>query len=84
MGLKTAGETPEDRVQTWFDRVKIEDYNVHTTYTYPPTHGLTVLICEKFHDASVFKVLKLEEVTIAPTGEATTVYSFVVPRELCR
>lgn len=38
MGLKTAGETPEDRVQTWFDRVKIEDYNVHTTYTYPSIH----------------------------------------------
>jgi len=37
-----------------------------------------------FHDASIFKMLKLEEVAIAPSGEATTVFSFVVPRALCR
>jgi len=29
-------------------------------------------------------MLKLEEVAIAPSGEATTVFSFVVPRALCR
>ncbi|KAF2856551.1 hypothetical protein T440DRAFT_549922 [Plenodomus tracheiphilus IPT5] len=35
-----------------------------------------------YHDASVARFLKLEEVTFSPTGEATTVFSFIVPREL--
>ncbi|CBX95003.1 hypothetical protein LEMA_P114180.1 [Plenodomus lingam JN3] len=37
----------------------------------------------EYHDGLVSRSLKLEEVTIAPSGEAMTVFSFVVPRQLC-
>ncbi|KAF2850268.1 hypothetical protein T440DRAFT_468608 [Plenodomus tracheiphilus IPT5] len=36
-----------------------------------------------YHDSLPSKIMNLEEVTIAPTGEASAVFSFVVPKALC-
>ncbi|RYO30895.1 hypothetical protein AA0111_g5343 [Alternaria arborescens] len=36
-----------------------------------------------YHDALASKIMNLEEVTIAPTGEASAVFTFVVPKTLC-
>jgi acyl-coenzyme A thioesterase 13 len=43
-----------------------------------------VLIYYQYHDSLASKIMNLEEVTIAPTGEASAVFTFVVPKTLCR
>ncbi|KAH7563090.1 hypothetical protein BM1_00137 [Bipolaris maydis] len=60
-------DSPTDKVKQWFDMVNGFEYNGH--------------------DAIVAKILKLESVTYTPSSEhphdARTVFSFVVPEELC-
>ncbi|EMD65347.1 hypothetical protein COCSADRAFT_180132 [Bipolaris sorokiniana ND90Pr] len=60
-------DSPTDKVKQWFDVINGFEYNGH--------------------DAIVAKILKLESVTYTPSSgnphDARTVFSFVVPEELC-
>ncbi|EUC47919.1 hypothetical protein COCMIDRAFT_34655 [Bipolaris oryzae ATCC 44560] len=60
-------DSPTDKVKQWFDVINGFEYNGH--------------------DAIIAKILKLESVTYTPSSEnphdARTVFSFVVPEELC-
>ncbi|KAF2820023.1 hypothetical protein CC86DRAFT_305895 [Ophiobolus disseminans] len=59
--------SPRDKVQKWFDVTNTDGYDGH--------------------DAILSRILKLESVTYQPTSEnphnSRTLFSFIVPRQLC-